>query len=82
MKKKTNLLVLGVDLELPYSYGLMLKFNLIKPRTQALEVVRVQQRVVRYLSVNRKQEKHLPLETVLQKMNLRELAKLRKAVSR
>jgi hypothetical protein len=78
--KKTNLRF--IDLELPYSYGLMLKFNLIKPRTEAQEVVRVQQRVVRYLSAARKQDKHLPLETILQKMNLRQLATLRKAVSR
>jgi len=70
------------DLELPYSYGLLLKFNLIRERTEALAVLRAMQRVVKHPSVKKKRAKLIPLETILQKMNLRQLAALRNAVVR
>jgi hypothetical protein len=69
------------DLELPYSYGLLLKFNLIKERTDARAVLRAMQRVAKHPSVAKKRSA-FTIETILQQMNLRQLATLRKAVSR
>jgi len=71
-----------IDLELPYSYGLLLKFNLVKERSSAPAVLRAMQRVVKHPSVAQKRAKLIAIETILQQMNLRQLAALRKAVSR
>jgi hypothetical protein len=77
--KKTNLQ--GIDLELPYSYGLLLRFNLIKVRTGAPAVMRTMQRVAKHPSVKKKRC-IFTVETILQLMTKRQLATLRKAVSR
>jgi hypothetical protein len=81
--KKVNQQNLTVnDLELPYSYGLLLKFNLIKERTSAPAVMRAMQRVVKHPSVKTKRAKGFTVETILQQMSLRQLSTLRKAVLR
>ncbi len=82
MKKKPQNLIGQIDLELPYSYGLLLKFNLVKERSSAPAVLRAMQRVVKHPSVAQKRAKLIAIETILQQMNLRQLAALRKAVSR
>jgi hypothetical protein len=82
MKKNlTNLRCLS-DLELPYSHGLLLKYGLIKNRTEAPAVMRAMQRVVKHPSVKKKRAKGFIVETILQQMGKRQLATLRKAVSR
>ncbi len=80
--KKTQTNLQCPDLELPYSYGLLLKYKLIKERISAPAVLRAMQRVAKHPSVAKKRAKLIPLETILQLMNLRQLAALRKAVSR
>ncbi len=71
-----------IDLELPYSYGLLLKYKLIKERISAPAVMRAMQRVARHPSVARKRAKLISIETILTQMSPRQLAALRKAVSR
>jgi hypothetical protein len=80
MKKTQTNLPFSGDLELPYSHGLLLKFNLIKERTGAPAVMRAMQRVARHPSVAKKRAKLIPIETILQQMSPRQLAALRNAV--
>jgi len=71
-----------IDLELPYSYGLLLKYKLIKERISAPAVLRAMQRVAKHPSVAKKRANLIPLETILQLMSPRQLAVLRNAVVR
>jgi len=80
--KKNQKNLQGIDLELPYSYGLLLKYKLIKERTSTPAVLSTMQRVAKHPSVAKKRAKLIPLEKILWQMNLRQLATLRKAVSR
>ena len=72
----------GIDLELPYSYGLLSKYRLIKERADAPTVLRAMQRVVKYPSVAKQRKKLISIETILGQMNTRQLAALRNAVVR
>jgi hypothetical protein len=67
-------------LDLPYSYGLLLKYKLIPARTSAVNVMRVMQRVARYPSVAKKRRQLFSIQTILRLMSPRTLAALRKAV--
>jgi hypothetical protein len=69
-------------LELPYSYGLLLKYKIIKERTEAPAVMRAMQRMAKYPSVAKKRAKLIPLETILGQMSTRQLAALRSAIVR
>ena len=69
------------DLELPYSYTLLLKYKLIKERTGAPAVLRAMQRVVKHTSVAKKRC-IFTVETILELMTKRQLATLRNAVVR
>ena len=82
MKKKPQNLTGQIDLELPYSYGLLLKYKLIKERTSTPAVLSTMQRVAKHPSVAKKRAKLIPLETILQLMSPRQLAVLRNAVVR
>jgi hypothetical protein len=82
MKKNSRNLTGQIDLELPYSHGLLLKYGLIKNRTEAPAVMRAMQRVVKHPSVKKKRAKGFIVETILRQMSKRQLATLHKAVSR
>ena len=82
MKKRPQNLIGQIDLELPYSYGLLLKYKLIKERISAPAVLRAMQRVAKHPSVAKKRANLIPLETILQLMSPRQLAVLRNAVVR
>jgi hypothetical protein len=71
----------AAEMELPFSYGLLRKYELIPERTNAITVMRVMQRVAKHPSVAKKRE-YLPIETIVRLMSARKLAELRSAVLR
>jgi hypothetical protein len=80
MQKTLTNLDLNV-IELPYSHGLLLKYKLIKERTEAPAVMRIMQRVAKHPSVAKKRSA-FTIETILQQMSPRQLAALRRAVTK
>jgi len=67
-------------LDLPYSYGLLLRYKLIPAKTSAVNVMKAMQRVARYPRVAKMRAKYFSIETILRQMTPRTLAALRKAV--
>jgi len=67
-------------LDLPYSYGLLLRYKLIPAKTSAVNVMKAMQGVARYPRVAKMRAKYFSIETILRQMNSRTLATLRKAV--
>jgi hypothetical protein len=71
-----------IELQLPYSDGLLRRYGLIPKKKDAPAVMRIMQRVVRHPSVAKKRAKLISLATILQQMNPQQLAALRKSAVR